>query len=484
MISLIKKIPSLRGKAPIILVCILLNACGSDSLQLANGIGGTGISVGRLTGFGSMYVNGVKFNTDNATFIRDGVGSKSQGDFSTGEIVRINGTIDSNKTTGTANEVIFTDLLEGVVTSVASGKSIEVLGQKVNTNSLTVLHGFNKLSDLKLDNVLEVSGFSVNNQILASSIKLISETYVTGSSLELEGFISNLDSSAQTFSINNISIDYSMADFMGVNSAALANDQYVTVSAEENINNGTLSALLITLNDDELEEDIYYEIEGFVTQFTSSSSFELDGVSVLTSPSTTYINGAAADISSDSHLIITGSVNAQNVLFAESIKILNVEDEVLLEANIESIDLQNQTISVLGQSVRIDSFTLISDETVEDNYSIALADFLVGDSVFVSGRNVEGVFLADRLSLISAITSSYLSGTASAIDRNLSELTLFGVQVMSDSTTVYFDADFNELSKSAFFNQIVENETLLGIEGNVTGGNSLFALSMSIEAEY
>jgi len=258
----------------------------------------------------------------------------------------------------------------------------------------------------------------------------------------------------------------------------------VTVSAEENINNGTLSALQITLNDDELEENIYYEIEGFVSQFTSSSSFELDGVSVLTSPSTTYINGAAADISNDSHLIITGSVNAQNVLFAESIKILNVEDEVLLEANIESIDLQNQTISVLGQSVRIDSFTLISDETVEDNYSIALADFLVGDSVFVSGRNVEGVFLADRLSLISAITSSYLSGTASEIDRNLSELTLFGVQVMSDSTTVYFDADFNELSKSAFFNQIVENETLLGIEGNVTGGNSLFALSMSIEAEW
>ena len=138
MISFIKRLPLLRSKASIILVCILLNACGSDSLQLANGVGGTGISVGRLTGFGSMYVNGIKFNTDNATYIRDGVGSKSQDDFSTGEIVRINGTIDSNKITGTANEVIFTDLLEGVVTSVASGESLEVLGQKVTTNSLTV----------------------------------------------------------------------------------------------------------------------------------------------------------------------------------------------------------------------------------------------------------------------------------------------------------------------------------------------------------
>ena len=482
MFSLCKKLPVIRNKAQILLVLVLLSACDGGGLQLANGVGGTGITVGRLTGFGSMYVNGIKFNTDAATFIRDGVGSKSQGDFSTGEIVKINGTIDSNKITGTANEVIFTDLLEGVVTKVASGKTFEVLGQAIRTDNLTVLHGFNKLSDLKLDNVLEVSGFSINNEILASSLKLISEDYVAGSTLELEGLISNLNKSTQTFSINNINIDYSLAEFMGVNAMDISNEQYVIVSAEENINNGTLSAVLVTLNDDELEANADYEIEGFVTQFVSSTSFELDGFPIISSASTTYRNGAAADISMDSHLIITGTVNNQGDLVAQNINILNADTDVLLEATIESIDLPNQMIMLLGQTVNINSFTLISDEAVENNHSIALADFSIGDSVYVSGREVEGDFLADRLSKISPISMSYLSGGASSIDRNLQELTLFGLQVMSDGSTVYFDKDFNEVTQAAFFDLIEENETLLTVEGSgVSGGFSATTIGIVVE---
>ena len=481
MTSFIKKLLLRRSKTQSMLVFILLAGCDGGSLQLANGVGGTGITMGRVTAFGSMYVNGIKFNTDDATFIRDGVGSRSQSDFSTGEIVRINGTIDSNKTTGVAKEVIFSDVLEGVVTKTATAKTLEVLGQKVKTDSLTVLHGFKKLTDLKLDNVVEVSGFSINGEVRASSIKLISESYVDGASLELEGYISNLNTSTQTFNINNTSIDYSMAEFVESNIEDISNEQYVVVSAEENINNGTLSASFISLVDDELEVDAYYEIEGFVTQFDSSSDFELDGSPILTNASTTYSDGEASDISLDSHLIITGFVNSQNVLIAEDIKILSVDAGVLIEANIEAIDLQSQTITLLGKSVSVNSFTLLSDETTDDtSASLTLDDFSVGDSVFVSGGDVDGRFLADRLSKIEVISSDFISGMASSIDYDSHEITLSGFQIITGSDTLYFDENSDEVSMADFFSLIEENYTLLDIEGSGDGNGGFVATILGI----
>ena len=481
MTSFIKKLRLFRRKTQILLVFVLLSACDGGALQLANGVGGTGITVGRLTAFGSMFVNGVKFNTDNATFVRDGVGSRSQGDFSTGEIVKINGTIDSNKTTGTATEVIFTDLLEGVVTKVATAKSLEVLGQKVRTDSLTVLHGFEKLSDLKLENVVEVSGFSINNEILASSIKLISERYVEGSSFELEGPISNLNRSAQTFSINNLTVGYSTTEFVGLDEGDINNDQYVTVSTKENINNGTLSALVVILSDEELEADTYYEIEGYVTRFTSASDFELDDYPVETNMYTTYSNGTAADISMDSHLIISGVVNSQNILVADKIKVLNADDEVLLEANIESINVEEQSVTLLGLTVDVDSFTLLSDETIEDSdASLDLTDFSIGDSVFVSGRSIDGSFFADRLSKIDTIPNSFMSGVASSIDRGSNEIVLSGIQVVTDGATLYFDQDLNEVSATVFFSRVEENTTALIVEGNSNGGTAFLATELQI----
>ena len=184
------------------LVYLLLSACNAASDQASNGLGGTGITQGRVTGFGSIFVNGIKFNTDNAIFIRDGAGSKNQEDFSTGEIVTIKGSIDSNKTTGTATEVTFSDALEGVVTTKASGSNIEVLGQKVTTDNLTIFIGFNKLSDLVIGNVVEVSGFTVNNGLTASSLKLISANYTNGSTQEVEGRIEKLNTTTQTFKLN------------------------------------------------------------------------------------------------------------------------------------------------------------------------------------------------------------------------------------------------------------------------------------------
>ena len=57
----------------VVAVTLLLSACVDTTLVAEGGMTGTGISAGRITGFGSIYVNGVYYNVDKAAFYRNGV---------------------------------------------------------------------------------------------------------------------------------------------------------------------------------------------------------------------------------------------------------------------------------------------------------------------------------------------------------------------------------------------------------------------------
>jgi hypothetical protein len=95
---------------------------------------GLAVAVGPITGFGSVIVNGVTYDTDAAEFTSDGV-VVTQDDLKAGQYVLVQGTIDDNDTTGTASSVTFDDNVEGPVSSVDSvAGSFVVLGQTVLIN--------------------------------------------------------------------------------------------------------------------------------------------------------------------------------------------------------------------------------------------------------------------------------------------------------------------------------------------------------------
>ena len=69
------------GVASLFIICaVAISACGGGgggSSSQSAGIGGTGITArgyvqGEVTGFGSIFVNGKKFNIDSSNFIVDG----------------------------------------------------------------------------------------------------------------------------------------------------------------------------------------------------------------------------------------------------------------------------------------------------------------------------------------------------------------------------------------------------------------------------
>ena len=111
----------LRSATAALVTVVLLQACSSGSEQVA-GIdrGGAPIaatvgSSGTITGFGSIFVNGVEYDTASANIRIDGAAG-TEADLRVGQVVTVTGTLDSGSTTrGKAQTVSFNAAVEGPV---------------------------------------------------------------------------------------------------------------------------------------------------------------------------------------------------------------------------------------------------------------------------------------------------------------------------------------------------------------------------------
>lgn len=111
-------IAKLARRVALVFSVLICTSCGSgldiaaQLLLAAGGIGGTGISFGPITGFGSIFVNGVEFQTSGATIIIDG-SPASEGDLKKGMVVTVQGTIDGD--TGIATTILAESAVKGPV---------------------------------------------------------------------------------------------------------------------------------------------------------------------------------------------------------------------------------------------------------------------------------------------------------------------------------------------------------------------------------
>ena len=148
-----------------------------------SGIGRTGLAVGPITNFGSIIVNGVKYETDSTVFTNDDEPG-SESDLAVGDMVVVVGTIDDNGTTGTADQVFFDDAVTGPVQSIdPTGSSLVVLGQTVFVTADTSFDdSFSpaSLDGVSVDRIVEVTGqFDANGDIVATRLEPVSYTHLT-----------------------------------------------------------------------------------------------------------------------------------------------------------------------------------------------------------------------------------------------------------------------------------------------------------------
>lgn len=298
------------------------NASGGPSAS-SGGTGGTGVSYGPVTGFGSVFVNGVEFDTTNSTVTLNGIldpGTDPHRGLMVGMVVKVDGTFDSNGTTGTATGITYKDNLRGPVSSITSiGTGIlkvVALGQNVIIDGQTVFVG-TTFATLALSNVIEVSGLPDNNgDIHATFVELKANSFVPGMEIGVKGAIQNLDPILKTFQINALTVDYSLANLQ---TGIPANGQFVEVKGT-NLAGIALIADSVVLDDNSLgvTDASVAQMQGFVTAMTSPSRFTVGVQPVQTTASTIFEGGTASDIAPGKKLEVDGAL-AGGILTATKI---------------------------------------------------------------------------------------------------------------------------------------------------------------------
>jgi hypothetical protein len=355
----------LKLSALLISAALLVTSCG-DSLTLAEGgMTGTGITAGRITGFGSIYVNGIHYDVDSALFYRNGVKVSDQTSFAAGEFITVTGSLNADGVSGIATQVSFDGLLKGTVESIASdGKTVTVLGQTVQIDLLTVLHGLDQLTDLQVGNVLEISGDRLPNAVIkASSIALVASSYQSTEGLQLTGTISQLQPELKTFKVGALTINYSAASLNAWNGKALANGQTVQVKASQLPVNAILAAEQLSLQSmqGKYPNQSRLELEGIVSAQASASEFTLMGQTVVTSASTQFMGLTAASLAVGLTLEVEGNIDAQGILQARKIILRDISatNGQELAGQITAIDKTLNTISLAGYTLYLDNGSML-----------------------------------------------------------------------------------------------------------------------------
>lgn len=146
---------------------------GTGHTQGDGGIGGTGI-VGIVTGFGSIWVNGLEVQYDAKTQVADNTGAANTNDLAIGQVVVIEAQGSNNALQ--ASRISVVDAVAGQVSALnaANGK-LTVLGQTVNITPQTLTHDRqNQQSAIRFNqgDHIKVSGLRMaNGEIVASRVE-------------------------------------------------------------------------------------------------------------------------------------------------------------------------------------------------------------------------------------------------------------------------------------------------------------------------
>lgn len=282
------------------------------------------LSKGVITGFGSVFVNGVEYETTGSSVSMDG-SSASESDLRLGMVVTVNGT--SNGITGSATSIDFKDNLEGVVCGIdPANNTMNVMGQTVMVDALTHYDDITGLSALSAGNIVEVSGLPDSSGIIrATYVEFVSPSLVAGTEMEIKGTVSNLNTTDKTFKIGGLTVDYGGAALDDLPSG-LSDGLFVEVKSQSAVDCQT--ATLVASAVESASSDItgqagtQAEIEGFVTEL-NGDTLKVDGQQIRVTSSTVYENGTAANIALNVKLEVHGTLDASGTLIADKVSFKN-----------------------------------------------------------------------------------------------------------------------------------------------------------------
>lgn len=391
-------------------IALALGGCGDSGSSVSSNVTAptTVASSGVITGFGSIYVNGVRYDTATAEVEFEGKGLMTEADLRLGMRVKMKASRSGD--TRVATRIVFDKDLKGPVSLVTPDAinpelgTLAVLGQTVVVDAYTVfdrnvgdvnLDGRTDIRDLEDSSgmvVVEVSGFRTDTGFIATRIeRQTSDASGSFGEFEVKGSIAQLNATAGTFLIGGLSISYDALalDADDFADASLVDGLFVEVEGVLQ-EDGSLAATKIEREDNELDNESEREGE-----------FEIAGVlsaaDVQSVPHTITINGVIIPILDASPLLgkegtkveIEGEFEAGVlVLDAEGGIKQEQEDVIHLEDRISTLGSGSFTTR-LGLTVTPTGTSRVEDELMDGGDQLKPEEFLgrlqVGDFIEARG---------------------------------------------------------------------------------------------------
>ena len=449
------------------------------------GIGRTGVALGPISTFGSVVVNGVRYDTSSAVFTINGV-SGSQDDLRVGDVITIEGTIDDNGVDGDADEVNFDDNVKGPIESIDVALSrVVVLGQTVLINPETSFDdsiSTASIAGLAEDDIVEVSGLvDADGRITATRIEL----KPAGTEFEVLGIVSSHDMASFLFNINDLVVDYSGATLDNFSGGQIADGDFIEAKGTSVSATGEFIATRVELKNvlPNVADGVHIEIQGFITRFASAQDFDVTGFPVTTTASTVYEGGDATDLGRNVKVEVEGDVDSNGVLVATKVDIRRAK-AVRATANVDSVNAAANSLVMLGITVSVDALTRLEDKSDADVRPLTLADINAGDYIEVRGDEFpagSGDILATILERDDADTEAILQGFAETITDP--SFTILGVTIQTGGGTIFRDVNDSVISSTEFFNQLAPN-SLVKAKGSEVSDIVISADEVEFELEF
>ena len=381
------------GVAQLLCVTALLAACGgggSDSGSSSSDTA-TAYSSGPITGFGSVIVNGVRFDDSSARITDDDDVAVNRDDLRLGMTAEVQGagvTTDSLGRHGRALAIRIGNEIVGPVSAVdATAKTLTALGQTVDVTDNTLFGEriTGGLAGIAAGTVVEVNGALnvTTGHYTATRI----DVRPNAPYFRLRGVIAGLDTTTKTFKIGDALISYAGLSTTDV-FASLANGLLVRVRLQTTQVAGAWVATRIAGGVRKIENQDQAEVHGLITAFTSATQFSVNGI-VVDATNATFPNGQTGVVLG-ARVEVEGKA-VDGVIVASKVQ-LEDEREVHirgfeLHGNITTIDTTLKTFVLRGVTVSYAGTVVYKDGTE--------ANLVVGAQVEVKGvLNLDGKTLA------------------------------------------------------------------------------------------
>lgn len=438
-----------------------------------------GVTEGVISGFGSVYVNGQRYQTGNANITIGNNTNANESALKMGMKVRVVSSSDDDSDDPEATEIQYEEHLVGPISFIDNGtSSLTVLGQTVLFDDLTEIDLEGQVA-LAIGQTVEISGYiNQDGNFYATFI----EVEANESEYKLKGNVANLDTALKKFTIGELTIDYSSASFDDMQTSDLADGLYVDVEGTQfDTESMTLVAIEVENKDVDLDDDTdEVNIAGIVSGYDSEQgSFNVNQYTFVIDSNTEFDDGSIDDLADGVFVKVEAEyINEQ--LVAEEIEFKERDANGKTEGMVAAIDEQAQTFEINGLTFTVDEDTQYEDNSDLDERRFTFDDIAVNDWLkVIANEDEQGNLVALK---IKRINENDRDGEVKGAinEATVNGFTVAGVNVIFTDDTD-FETENGDITLEQFVAYVTDNRPVfVEVEGEYDG-NILVADEVEID---